>query len=198
MLVANALWTSGVDGIRPYIFLFATVVLGITVAQTSLLLIVVVAGVGLGALALGYLGDKLGHAKLLAVGAAITGIAMVLGFFVRSWVPAVGLMLFAGLGAATQVSLSYPLFTSLIPDRAVGRDTGLYIVTIGVGRIVAPVLIGAAIDLGRSTLPETRGYPFMWPIAGTLTLLGLVALARSMHHSRRAARQREHPGGTAR
>ncbi len=188
MLLANALWTSGVDGIRPYIFLFATVVLGITVAQTSLLLTVVVVGVGLGALTLGYLGDKLGHAKLLGIGVAITGAAMVAGFFVRSWIPAVGLMLFAGLGAATQVSLAYPLYTSMIPDRGIGRDTGLYIVTIGVGRIVAPVVIGAAIDLGRSTLPETKGYPYMWPIAGMLTLLGLAALTRSMHHARRSPR----------
>ncbi|MDX1674920.1 MAG: MFS transporter, partial [Longimicrobiales bacterium] len=49
MLLGNALWSSGVDGIRPYIFLFATVVLGINVAQTSLLLVVIVAGLGIGA-----------------------------------------------------------------------------------------------------------------------------------------------------
>jgi hypothetical protein len=55
----------------------------------------------------------------------------------------------------------------------------------GVGRIVAPVVIGAAIDLGRSSMPELKGYPIMWPIAGVLMLLGLVALARAMHHARR-------------
>ena len=185
MLAGNALWTSGVDGIRPYIFLFATVVLGINVAQTSLLLVVIVAGLGIGALVLGRLGDRFGHARLLGAGSGITGVAMLLGYYVRTVPTAVVLMLFAGLGAATLIALAYPLFASMIPDRGVGRDTGLYITTIGFGRIVAPVVIGAAIDIGRSSLPELKGYPYMWPIAGTLMLLGLVALARAMHHARR-------------
>ena len=184
MLLGNALWSSGVDGIRPYIFLFATVVLGINVAQTSLLLVVIVAGLGIGSLVLGHLGDRFGHARLLGIGVGITGLAMLLGFFVRTVPGAVALLLFAGLGAATLISLAYPLFASLIPERGVGRDTGLYIVTIGFGRIIAPVVIGAAIDLGRASMPELRGYPFMWPIAGTLMLLGLVGLARSMRHAR--------------
>jgi maltose/moltooligosaccharide transporter len=185
MLLGNALWSSGVDGIRPYIFLFATVVLGINVAETSLLLTVIVAGLGIGAVVLGHLGDRFGHARLLGVGSAVTGVAMLLGFYVRTVPGAVALMLFAGLGAATLISLAYPLFASLIPERGVGRDTGLYIVTMGFGRIVAPVVIGAAIDIGRSSLPEFRGYPYMWPIAGALMLMGLLALVRAMHHARR-------------
>ncbi len=35
-------------------------------------------------------------------------------------------------------------------------------------------------------MPEVRGFPYMWPIAGGLMLLGLIALARSMHHAREA------------
>ena len=185
MLLANSLWSSGVDGIRPYIFLFTTVVLGINVAETSLLLMVIVAGLGIGAVVLGYMGDRFGHARLLTVGGGITGVAMLLGFWVRTVPSAVGLLLFAGLGAATLISLAYPLFASLIGDRGVGRDTGLYIVTMGFGRIVAPVVIGVAIDIGKTTMPELRGYPYMWPIAGALTLLGLLALARAMWHARR-------------
>lgn len=185
MLLANALWSSGVDGIRPYVFLFAAVVLGINVAETSLLLMVIVAGIGIGALVLGHLGDRFGHARLLAVGGGITGVAMLLGYWVRDVPSAVALLLFSGLGAASLISLAYPLFASLIGERGVGRDTGLYIVTMGFGRIVAPVIVGAAIDIGRSAMPEYRGYPYMWPIAGALTLLGLLALARAMYHVNR-------------
>ena len=187
MLVANSLWSAGVDGIRPYIFLFATIVLGINVAETSLLLVVIVAGLGIGALVLGNLGDRYGHAKLLAVGGTVTGVAMLGGIFVRDVPGAVALLLFAGLGAATLISLPYPLYARLAGGQGVGRDTGLYIVTMGFGRIVAPVLIGIAIDLARPMMPETRGYPVMWPIAGVLTLLGILALARAMVHARRAA-----------
>lgn len=185
MLVANALWSSGVDGIRPYIFLFTTVVLGINVAQTSLLLVVIVAGLGIGALVLGHLGDRYGHARLLTIGTGVTGLAMMGGVFIRNVPEAVALMLVAGLGAATLISLAYPLFARLIGGEGVGRDTGLYIVTMGFGRIVAPVLIGAAIDLARPMMPETRGYPIMWPIAGVLTLLGILALGRAMTHVNR-------------
>lgn len=183
MLLANSLWSSGVDGIRPYIFLFAAVVLGINVAQTSLLLIVIVAGLGIGALVLGRLGDRYGHARLIFLGGGITGVVMLLGFYVRTVPGAVGLLLFAGLGAATLITLPYPLFASLLDEKGVGRDTGLYIVTMGVGRIVAPVLVGAAIDIGRATMPELKGYPYMWPIAGALVLLGLLALWRAMWHA---------------
>lgn len=191
MLLANSLWSAGVDGIRPYIFLFTTIVLGINVAETSLLLVVIVAGLGIGALVLGNLGDRYGHARLLAVGGGITGVAMLGGLFVRDVPGAVALMLFAGLGAATLISLPYPLYARLIGEKGVGRDTGLYIVTMGFGRIVAPVVIGAAIDIARSSMPETRGYPIMWPIAGGLTLLGILALARAMVHARRAERAAE-------
>ncbi|HUG38951.1 MAG TPA: MFS transporter [Longimicrobiales bacterium] len=186
MLIANSLWSAGVDGIRPYIFLFAAIVLGINVAQTSLLLVVIVAGIGIGAVVLGTLGDRYGHAKLLAVGGTVTGVSMTAGIFVRDVPGAVVLLLCAGLGAATILTLAYPLYARLIGEKGVGRDTGLYIVTMGIGRIVAPVLIGAAIDLARPMMPETRGYPVMWPIAGGLTLLGILALARAMMFARRA------------
>jgi MFS family permease len=185
MLLANSLWSAGLDGIRPYIFLFATVVLGINVAQTSLLLMVIVGGLGLGALVVGRLGDRVGHARLLGAGALITGIAMNLGFFVREVPSAVALLLFSGLGAAALIALAYPLFASITGDRGIGQDTGLFIMMSGVGRIVSPVVIGAAIDVGRVAAPDVMGYPLMWPIAGTLTLLGVLALARAMTHVRR-------------
>jgi MFS family permease len=185
MLLANSLWSAGVDGIRPYIFLFATVVLGINVAQTSLLLTVIVGGLGLGALVVGRLGDRVGHARLLGAGALITGIAMILGFFVREVPSAVALLLFSGLGAAALISLAYPLFASITGDRGIGQDTGLFIMMSGVGRIVSPILIGAAIDVGRVAAPDVMGYPLMWPIAGAFTLLGVLALARAMTHVRR-------------
>jgi MFS family permease len=185
MLLANSLWSAGVDGIRPYIFLFATVVLGISVAQTSLLLLVIVGGLGLGALVVGRIGDRIGHARMLGAGALITGVAMLLGFFVRDVPSAVALLLFSGLGAAALIALAYPLFASLAGDRGIGQDTGLFIMMSGVGRIASPILIGAAIDVGRVAVPDLMGYPLMWPIAGTFTLLGVLALARAMTHARR-------------
>lgn len=179
-LMANALWTGAVDGIRPFIFLYAVAVLGISVAQTSLVLLLIVAGLGLGAVVLGRLGDRYGHGVLLEVGGALTGAVMMAGFFVRGLWGAVGLLVVSGVGAATLIALPYPLFASLIGDRSVGKDTGLYILTIGMGRIFAPLIVGAAIDLAMPLFPELRGYPVMWPVAGLFAFLGVLALRRSM------------------
>lgn len=195
MLAANALWSAGVDGIRPYIFLFAAVVLGINVAETSLLLVVIVAGLGIGAVVLGRLGDRYGHGRLLAMGGGITAVAMLAGYFVRDVPGAIALMLFAGLGAATLISLPYPLYASLIGEQGVGGDTGLFIVATGFGRIVAPVVIGVAIDLARPTMPDLGGYPVMWPIAGAMTLLGLLALWRALTHAHRRGEAAAEPRG---
>lgn len=175
-LIANAFWTGAVDGIRPYIFLFAPLVVGISVAETSLTLLLLVAGIGLGSVILGRLGDALGRAQLLTAGALLTGIAMSLGVFVRDLPGAIVLLLGAGLGAAALIALPYPLFTSVVGDRAVGRYTGLYILSLGFARIAAPMVVGAAIDLGRPLFPAHDGYPLMWPVAGVLAFIGALIL----------------------
>ncbi len=139
---------------------------------------------GLGAVILGRLGDRHGHAELLEVGGAILGVTMLAGFFVRGLWGAVGLLVVSGLGAATLIALPYPLFASLMGERGVGRDTGLYILTMGFGRIFAPLLVGAAIDLARPLYPDLDGYPIMWPMVGLLAILGVLALRRSMRLAR--------------
>lgn len=190
-LVANALWTGAVDGIRPYVFLFAVAVLGINTAETSLVLLVLVAGIGIGSVLLGRLGDEYGHAPLLAGGAALTTVALISGVLVRTLPGALTLLLAAGLGAAALIALPYPLFAELIGGRAIGRYTGLYILSLGFARIVAPVLVGAAIDLGRPLFPELDGYPFMWPVAGLMALLSLFALRSSLEARDRIAHRPE-------
>jgi len=184
-LFSNALWTGAVDGIRPYFFLFAVAVIGITVAQASLVLILLVVGLALGSYVVGRLGDRYDRRRLLQAGAAITGVAMLGGVFVRTLPGAVALMLVAGVGAAALIALPYPLFTSLIGEQAVGRYTGLYVVSISLGRIVAPMAVGAAIDMGAHVYPQLKGYPFMWPMAGLLTVAGAAALGMSGRHQRR-------------
>jgi maltose/moltooligosaccharide transporter len=184
-LLANALWSGAVDGIRPYIFLFATIVVGITLAQTSMVLSVLVVGAGVGAVILGRLSDRTDRTRLLQIGGAITTGAMLFGFFVRDMSGVVVLLLAAGVGAAALIALPYPIFAALVGSEAIGRYTGLYILTVGLGRILAPMAVGAAIDVARPMLPVQRGYPMMWPVAGLMSLLGMVALHVAMRHARR-------------
>jgi MFS family permease len=183
-LIGNALWTGGVDGLRPYFFLFAAAVIGITVAQTSLLLILLVVGLGLGSLLLGYLADRVERTRLLWTGLLITGIAMLAGVFVRDLETALPLLLVAGAGAAAVMTLPFTVYAEMVPDESMGRNTGLYVISLGAGRMIAPVLVGAAIDLAAPLFPDHDGYPAMWPVAGLLMLSGAAALSHSLRARR--------------
>src|SRR5690606_23921537 len=83
-------------------------------------------------------------------------------------------------GAAALIALPYPLFAEMVGGRAIGRYTGLYILSLGLGRILAPVAMGAAIDLAKPLFPGGDGYPIMWPVAGTMSIFGLLALRASL------------------
>lgn len=189
-LLANALWTGAVDGIRPYVFLFAAMVVGINTAETSVLLLLLVGGIGIGSVVIGRVGDRYGRGMPLAWGALLTAVALLCGVGVRGVGGALALLLISGIGAAALIALPYPLFAEMVGGRAVGRYTGLYILSLGLGRIVAPVAVGAAIDLARPLFPAESGYPIMWPVAGGLSLLGFFALRASLGHLEDCARRR--------
>jgi hypothetical protein len=125
---------------------------------------------------------------VLVVSAAVTALAMGAGTFVRDVPGAIAVLALAGVAAAAFVALPFPVFAALAGEQAAGRQTALYIVSLGFARVAAPVLVGAAIDWGAAFLPEYRGYPFMWPVAGFLVLLSVPALLRSVHHARAQGR----------
>jgi MFS family permease len=187
-LVANGLWNGAIDGIRPYIFLYAGAVFGISVGGTSGLLVFLLLGVGLGAVAVGRLSDVIGRARLLMFSAGLCGLAMLVAYFPRTSTGIIWLLAAAGLAAASFIALPFPVFARLTGDEAPGRQTALFIVSIGVSRVLAPVLVGAVIDFSARFDPELRGYPFMWVAAGGMALLSVPALLRAVSAARRRER----------
>lgn len=188
-LVANAMWTGAVDGIRPYVFIFATVVLGITLAEASLVLAFLLVGLGIGAVLIGRIGNKVGRARVLTVAAVATTVIMGLGVFVRDVPSAIVLLGVAGVSAAAFISLPFPVFASLAGEEAAGRQTALYVISMGLARLVAPIMVGAAIDWGAAFLPDLQGYPFMWPMAGAFCLLSIPTLLRAVSLADRPAEE---------
>lgn len=178
MLLANALWNGAVDGIRPYFFVFAAVVVGINTAVTSAGLIFLVVGVGIGSIVIGRFGDRYDRVRLLMAGGAILCGAMIGGFFMRSLLVAIPILLGAGVGAAAIITLPYPLYTSLTDERRAGQHTGVFVVSLGLGRLASPMIVGAAIDFARRWLPDTEGYPAMWLVAAALAAAGLFTLRK--------------------
>jgi MFS family permease len=189
LLAANALWNGAVDGIRPYFFLFALVVIGVSVATTSLGLIALIVTIAASSAVFGKLGDTRDRAWLVARGALFGALAMSAGYFARGpWV-AMALLVVAGIGSGAMMTLPYPLFASLMGDEGAGKYSGLFALSVSVGRIGAPMLVGAAIDWGGGILPEYEGYPFMWPAAAVFAIGGWLALRR-VRRPRRRERQR--------
>lgn len=158
------------------------------------MLLLLVGGIGIGSVLLGRLGDRFGRVPLLAGGALLTAVAMLLGVLVRELDGAVALLLASGLGAAALIALPYPVFAALVGNRAIGRFTGLYILSLGLARVAAPVMVGIAIDLGRPLFPEYDGYPFMWPVAGLMALLGAMLLWRALGGTRTPRLRAAPPG----
>jgi MFS family permease len=178
-LIANVLWNAGTEGIRPYLFLFATIVLGVAVQQASLAMLGFLVAAGAGSVLAGRFGDRIGRPRILVAGAVLAGVAMLFGFFVRDLLTLVLLLIPAGVGAAALVSLPYPVFESVVDEDDIGRSTGAFYMSVGVARITAPLLVGASIDLAATWMPQQQGYPIMWPVAGTLILLGALVLQRT-------------------
>ena len=187
LLTANGLWNGAIDGIRPYIFVFAAVVIGVSTAVTSAILVFLVIGLGIGSVIAGRLGDRWDRRTMLSWGSGLTALAFLAGFFMRDLWVASALLLVAGVGASTIIALPYPLYASLTSDRHAGENTGVFVVSVGLGRLFSPLLVGAAIDFGERFMPELEGYPFMWLVAAALALLGLLAL-RGVHERRGAER----------
>ena len=188
-LIANALWTGAIDGIRPYVFLFALVVLGVSLAEASLVLVFLLVGLALGAVILGRLGDHYGRRPLLVGGILLTAGALFGGIWMREADGAILLLGLAGVGAASLIALPFPLFVSMVGEEGIGRSTGLYILSVGIARVGAPMLVGAAIDWGAVRYPEFQGYPMMWPMAGLMALASVPALWMSFRRGRREETQ---------
>jgi MFS family permease len=191
LLGADAFWNASFDGLRPYFFLYARQVLGTTVAQTSIGLVLLVAGLAVGSWVIGRLGDRHDRMRLLQVSSVVLVLALASGFLVRHLGVALVVAAAAGLAASAIMTLPYPLYANLVGDRAAGENTGLYVVSVTIGRIGAPLLVGGAIDVARPWLPRTQGYPAMWLISAALAAGGLFCVSRSASALRRARRAQQ-------
>lgn len=78
------------------------------------------------------------------------------------------------------MTLPFPVYAGLVGERSMGRSTGMYVVSVGAGRMVAPMIIGAAIDRAANWFPDQDGYPLIWPVAGVLMLAGVFALKQAL------------------
>jgi Na+/melibiose symporter-like transporter len=179
LLVANFLWESTIAGVRPFLMLYFLYVLGVGTDRGALLLgLVGLTYVSAGLLG-GFLADRLGRRRMMAWGLAIYLAGCLLGFFVRDVRLAAVLLPLFGFGGSIVLTLPYALLMGLMPPGKEGHFTGLFVMSRALAIVVAPVVVGVAIDLAAEYDPVTRGLTIIWPLAAGAVLLSFFFYRRS-------------------
>ncbi|HKE79350.1 MAG TPA: MFS transporter [Solirubrobacteraceae bacterium] len=169
-LVANSLWELALSALKTFIVLYVTRTMGLSLAESSLVIgaaAVVVLG---GALVSGSLGDRLGRARVMRASLVVYGLGLMVPFLSTvPWVVALSVPLVA-FGGGVTMSLPYALLMPMMPRGAHGAVTGLYSLSRGLGVALGPLLAGIAIEAAG------EDYRWMWLICGAAILLSIIAM----------------------
>ena len=151
-----------------------------------------VVGLGIGSVIFGKLGDSMPRGRLMEIGTAALALALATGTFLRNPLYLVITLLIGGLGAAATVTVGYAYFAELMGEEQQGEYTGIWAFSLGFGRIASPMVVGLAIDFGKSFEPKVKGYPMMWAASGLLAVIGWFLLWKAVHsaHERTAGGER--------
>ena len=157
-------------------------------------------------LALGRIGDTIGHAVVFRTGLVWSAVALLL----VGYAPGYGAMLFfrclQGVGAALVLSCGVALVTSLYGEERRGRALGIYTMMMALGLMLGPLLGGALtalwdwpavfwyrIPIALAAVLLLRGMPASPPrragerfdfIGGLALIVGLVALLLALNRLR--------------
>lgn len=157
-------------------------------------------------LALGRVGDTVGHAVVFRIGLVWSAVALLL----VGCAPSYGAMLFfrflQGIGAALVLSCGVALVTSLYGEERRGRALGVYTMMMAVGLMLGPLLGGALtaiwdwpavfwfrIPIAVAALLLLRGLPVALPhragdrldiVGGIALVLGLVTMLLALNRLR--------------
>jgi len=141
-------------------------------------------------LALGRIGDTVGHALVFRIGLVWSTVAL----FLVGWSPSFGAMLLfrclQGIGAALVLSCGVALVTSLYGEERRGHALGIYTMMLSVGLMLGPLLGGA--------LTSAWDWPSVFWFRIPIAVVALLLL-RGMRQApqRQAADRFDMPGGVA-
>jgi MFS family permease len=176
-LAANALWELALSALKTFVVLYVTKTLGLSLAGSSLAIgaaAVVILG---GALVSGWLGDRLGLARVMRLSLLVYGIGLLVPFLTTTaWIVALAVPLVA-FGGGVTMSLPYALLMPMMPSGAHGAVTGLYSLSRGLGTALGPLLAGVAI--------EAAGEDFRWVwLVCAVAILASIPTMRPLHEPR--------------
>jgi MFS family permease len=174
--VVNALWEFSFAGLKSFIVLYVVRGLGRSPAVASGVIAVVAIAYVVGAPIAGWLADRFGLVRVVRLTSLVYGAGLIVGVLPRSLPPLlVGLPPIA-LAGAIVLTLPQALAFTLAPIGSEGAAAGLQDFSRGVGVVLGPLAVGAAISLGHPLFESTHGYAAMWPVIGVPVVVAAILL----------------------
>lgn len=178
-LIANAAWEATFAGLRTFVVLYIIDGLDQPLYVSSTVLAVVAAGYVVAALLAGRFGDEFGVGNVMLGASVLYGVGLLLASFAHQWHWwYYGLIAPVAMAGGTVMTLAWALLFKVMPATDRGTITGLATTTKGIGLLVGPLAVGAAIDIFHGQFRSTDGYAAMWPVVAipVLAVIPLVAL----------------------
>jgi MFS family permease len=176
--VANAMWEFSLAGLKTFIVLYIVHGLGQSTALASAFIAVVAVAYIIGAPLASRLAERIGIVKVMMWSAAVYGTVLCLGV-IPTTVKPMGIILPVGaIAGAMLMTLPQALAFLLAPGASQGAAAGLVDFSRGVGVVLGPVLVGAAVAASATFLSSTSGYAIMWPTIGLPVLISLFFLRK--------------------
>lgn len=156
--------------------LYATEELMIPIASYALLVSSSTVGSVAGNLLGGFLSDKVGRRRMLAVGLAIGAFAVFGLSLFTSFIPLMAVMLLKGIFWGIVYSVIPAFIADAVPDQLRGTGIGTYRTFMDMGGLVGPIIMSNLVDvLGY---PQGYLYSFYFSTAICLGCLALLAALR--------------------
>jgi MFS family permease len=169
--VVNALWEFSFAGLKSFIVLYIVRGLGRSPAVASAVIAVVAVAYVVGAPLAGRLADRYGLVRVLRVSSLFYGAGLLVGVLPHSLAPLLIGLPFVALAGAIVLTLPQALAFTLAPAGSEGAAAGLLDFSRGIGVVLGPVVVGAAVGVFAPVFDSTAGYAVMWPVIGIPVLL---------------------------
>jgi MFS family permease len=173
---ANALWEFSFSGLKSFIVLYVVRGLGRSPSLASAVIAVVAIAYIAGAPVAGRLADRYGIVPVIRVSALVYGVGLVAGVFPHTLTPLLIGLPFVALAGAIMLTLPQALAFTLAPRGSEGAAAGLQDFSRGLGVVLGPIAVGAAIGAFQGQFGSTHGYAVMWPVIGIPVLASLLFL----------------------
>ena len=175
---ANALWEFSFSGMKSFIVLYVVRGLGRSPSVASGVIAVVAIAYVVGAPLAGRLAERYGIVPVLRVAVLVYGSGLVAGVFAQTLGPMLVALPFVALAGAIVMTLPQALAFTIAPSGSAGAAAGILDFSRGIGVVLGPIVVGAAIDVFHGQLLATHGYAVMWPVIGIPVLTSLLLLRR--------------------